>query len=279
MTAQERAAIQQAIADICAARLCEVNSMSSRQEMLRLMIQATDGLRAALEQPEQADWQHLKRYGYAPGNYMSKCHSCGDVPVMDKRATTCRPCAEAMHAAALEQPEPRNQCGETCERAKLCATCARELTQEPCNIATDGVCEALECCNVRTSALCPEQVRAQPEQEWLTGCPNCGMDGGCDCEALEQPEQEPVAYWHKPNQEDEEFIHAQAVNGKCPDCVPLYTHPHRREWRGLAEEEIIDAVRESDLDWHQGWTLEYGTPNRYAQLARAVKTALKERNA
>ena len=35
--------------------------------------------------------------------------------------------------AALAEP-PTNQCGETCERAKLCATCARELTepmQEP----------------------------------------------------------------------------------------------------------------------------------------------------
>jgi hypothetical protein len=46
-------AIQKAIADICAARLCEVNSMSSRQEMLRLMIQATDTLRAALARQEQ----------------------------------------------------------------------------------------------------------------------------------------------------------------------------------------------------------------------------------
>lgn len=43
-------AISKAISDICAARLCAVNSMSSRQEMLRLMIQATDILRAALEQ-------------------------------------------------------------------------------------------------------------------------------------------------------------------------------------------------------------------------------------
>jgi hypothetical protein len=31
--------------------------------------------------------------------------------------------------AALAQPEPRNQCGETCERAKLCAVCARGLEQ------------------------------------------------------------------------------------------------------------------------------------------------------
>jgi hypothetical protein len=47
--------IREALSDICAARLCEVNSMSSRQEMLRLMIQATDALRAALEQEEQEE--------------------------------------------------------------------------------------------------------------------------------------------------------------------------------------------------------------------------------
>ena len=34
--------------------------------------------------------------------------------------------------AALAEPEPRNQCGETCERAKLCAVCAGGLAeQEP----------------------------------------------------------------------------------------------------------------------------------------------------
>jgi hypothetical protein len=32
--------------------------------------------------------------------------------------------------AALAQQEPRNQCGETCERAKLCAVCAKGLAQE-----------------------------------------------------------------------------------------------------------------------------------------------------
>lgn len=32
--------------------------------------------------------------------------------------------------AALAEPEPRNQCGETCERAKLCAICAKGL-EEP----------------------------------------------------------------------------------------------------------------------------------------------------
>ncbi len=38
---------------------------------------------------------------------------------------------EALRAAlAQEQAEPRNQCGETCERAKLCAVCAKELSHD-----------------------------------------------------------------------------------------------------------------------------------------------------
>lgn len=57
-----RTAAQQAIALICSARLCEVNSMSSRQEMLRLLIEATDTLRAALAEPDIDPvawlWQH-----------------------------------------------------------------------------------------------------------------------------------------------------------------------------------------------------------------------------
>jgi len=35
-----------------------------------------------------------------------------------------------LRAALAQQDEPRNQCGETCERAKLCATCAQVLAQQ-----------------------------------------------------------------------------------------------------------------------------------------------------
>ena len=38
--------------------------------------------------------------------------------------------AAALRAALAQQAEPRNQCGETCERAKLCATCAQVLAQQ-----------------------------------------------------------------------------------------------------------------------------------------------------
>jgi hypothetical protein len=65
---------------------------------------------------------------------------------------------------------------------------------------------------------------------------------------------------------------------KLPIGTKLYTAPPRREWRSLSEEEIIDAVRESDLDWQRGWTLEDSEPNRYTQLARAIEAKLKEKN-
>jgi hypothetical protein len=60
---------------------------------------------------EAPEWQHLKAYGYAPGDYMNKCHACGKVvEFVDKLATTCRPCAEAWHAEAHPQapasPQP-----------------------------------------------------------------------------------------------------------------------------------------------------------------------------
>ena len=48
-----RQAAQQALEDICGAKLCEFNSMSSRQEMVRLMDSAITALRAALAEPEQ----------------------------------------------------------------------------------------------------------------------------------------------------------------------------------------------------------------------------------
>ena len=43
------------------------------------------------------EWARLKSYGYAPGEYMSKCHLCKQwVAGLDKRAFTCKPCAEVL---------------------------------------------------------------------------------------------------------------------------------------------------------------------------------------
>ena len=49
----DRELMQQVLEDICGARLCEVNSMSSRHEMLRLMDKAIAALRERLAQKDE----------------------------------------------------------------------------------------------------------------------------------------------------------------------------------------------------------------------------------
>lgn len=154
------------------------------------------------------------------------------------------------------------------------------LEQEPCDIAADGVCEALECCNVRTSALCPEQVRAQPEQEWLTGCPNCGMDGGCDYEALEcckdVPEtdcgnMEPVAIVSSVTEPGQYGVKVRWLGGFPQIAMKLYTHPPRREWRGLDKDETMHLMNDTAGNY---WADEA----HIQRFASAVQSALKEKN-
>ena len=81
--------------------------------------------------------------------------------------------------------------------------------------------------------------------------------------ALEQPVQEPVAW----------IIYTQDGKSVCvtdntADFIkwrsfPLYTHPPRREWRGLSGEEV-DQIAGNTVD---AW-----------ECARAIEAALKERN-
>jgi len=45
----------------------------------------------------------------------------------------------------------------------------------------------------------------------------------------------------------------------------------------MKQDEIIEMARQADLDWHKGWTLEDGEPNRFEAFAKLV--AAKEREA
>jgi len=45
----------------------------------------------------------------------------------------------------------------------------------------------------------------------------------------------------------------------------------------MKQEEIIEMARQAGLDWHKGWTLEDGEPNRFEAFAKLV--AAKEREA
>jgi hypothetical protein len=109
-----------------------------------------------------------------------------------------------------------------------------------------------------------------------------GCQQPCDAErfvmaALEQPEQ-PVAL---PccGYTDASAIKWNSFNGvvQCHNCGQTYTHPPRREWRGLTEEEIIKLARgelEKPVNYSEpaAWQLADG-------IARAIEAELKERNA
>ena len=143
---------------------------------------------------------------------------------------------------ALAQPEPRNQCGETCERAKLCAVCARGLAQQALRdleqAEASGACEYAS-----TAAL--RAALAQEEREPA---------------AVHQFREANSAVWYDGHADHDDG------NGPYEERV-LYTHPPRREWRSLSEEERADilfpltAAGASDME-----------------CARAIEQALKEKN-
>ncbi|MFZ9967998.1 MAG: hypothetical protein ACO3IN_13550 [Steroidobacteraceae bacterium] len=92
--------------------------------------------------------------------------------------------------------------------------------------------------------------------------------------ALEQPEQEPVAMcrtWHKGSDQHAELLDWTDALEALPDGEhPLFTHPPRREWRGLTDEEREAAIR---------WAIELENTQFSQTVARAIEAKLKEKNA
>jgi len=87
--------------------------------------------------------------------------------------------------------------------------------------------------------------------------------------ALEQPEQEPVAWQWLNTAHFRKKLPADAEPGAWN---PLYTHPPRRDWRGLTEEEISD-IFEAEPRYHY--------PPICAtdrEFARAIEQALRSKN-
>jgi hypothetical protein len=85
--------------------------------------------------------------------------------------------------------------------------------------------------------------------------------------ALEQPEQEPVAWIDDSGHPKHRLYRQSATEQRLYGLLrPLYTHPPRREWRGLTEEEIEDC-------W-DGYLSDY-----QLQMIRTIESKLKERNA
>jgi hypothetical protein len=91
-------------------------------------------------------------------------------------------------------------------------------------------------------------------------------------QALAQQEQEPEpAAWiqstHLQQAQREPSLCRVEPTQRLPDFVPLYTHPPRREWQGLTEEEI-NELSHTMVKGHKSvnW------------LTRAIEAKLKERN-
>jgi len=89
--------------------------------------------------------------------------------------------------------------------------------------------------------------------------------------ALEQPEQEPVA-WMVYTQDGKSVC----VTDNPADFIewrsfPLFTHPPRREWRGLKEWEINDGLDQLPTEDVCSWSFRKGV--------YFAEAALKERNA
>jgi hypothetical protein len=86
--------------------------------------------------------------------------------------------------------------------------------------------------------------------------------------ALEQPEQEPVA-WIDNSEHPKHRLYRQSVTEKrlYGPLRPLYAHPPRREWQGLTDEETKHL-----WDTH-GYKSAMCKP-----LVSAIEAALKEKN-
>jgi len=87
--------------------------------------------------------------------------------------------------------------------------------------------------------------------------------------ALEQPEQEPVAWMVYTLDGKSAFVTDNPADfSDQHKALPLFTHPPRREWQGLTDTEIGMLYVEWDA-----------TPGvSMADFARAIEAALKEKN-
>jgi hypothetical protein len=94
-----------------------------------------------------------------------------------------------------------------------------------------------------------------------------------------KPEQEPVA-WMDPN--SGEVCRAHWLESHAPErdvdrfSCPLYTHPPRREWRSLSEEEIRHFAWNGFLMAEGIWDKD--TEEDLLTFARAIEAALRSKN-
>jgi hypothetical protein len=127
--------------------------------------------------------------------------------------------------------------------------------------------------------------------EWMTGCPECGIDSGCDCDsgtwnppAQPAPVQEPLEYWNavegwvKIDEVREHFdsvgcgtIYKTAGDGRVPLTAA------QRQWVGLTDEEIVAAIYKAE-GFNYGLDNGNVSDKAVIEYVRIVEAKLKEKN-
>ena len=99
------------------------------------------------------------------------------------------------------------------------------------------------------------EAKKQEPVAWLTGCPECGMDSGCDCDSgtsnppAAQPAPEPIHQWRQQHSLYWYDGYPDNNDGGGPyETRILYATPPaaQRHWAGLTDEEQIALLKDSD---------------------------------
>ena len=231
------------------------------------------------------------------------------IAALSERLAHCDRCGKKLGGEGdIHTCTPRiNQCGETCERAKMCATCAGVLAQpeQPNDFSPDWDAMAVMVEEQQRMAKRIEEFEAQPEQKpvaYTTGhCENHKQKGGCQLHNLQcgwpdcdrkpitsppQPEQKPVAWVNQANLNSAAIqrnrggqgdTHTWSETPTWDHSVPLYTstQPAQRTWVGLTDEAIW-------LEYQRFWPFhpaeEPTLAKDIAKFALAIEQRLKEKN-
>jgi hypothetical protein len=103
--------------------------------------------------------------------------------------------------------------------------------------------------------------------------------------ALAQEEQEPVAMcrtWHKGSDQHAELLEWSDSLEALPDGEHLlYTHPPRREWQRLTNEEMYGLYRRAGLEayYPRDGVVQGDYDRRIEAYARAIEAKIKKKNA
>jgi len=209
--------------------------------------------------------------------------------------------------AALAQQEPMRPTFQEMQNAAANLRVMKEMFGDPaasCDIAEDGVCEAIDCCRNRSQILealeigyDSAQAEAAQYHAAMAGYRperHAAMDADVAkiaaaitaLRASLAQQAEPVAWLRRDELADLQTCNYRRLGADSPriwaphqsdspdpalDLVAVFTAPPRREWRGLKEWEINDGRDQLPTEDLCNWSFRQGV--------YFAEKALKEKNA